>query len=163
MARVAQCSYNACKARGWWHLWGSNWKHGDALLFILSSAQIMYAYVMRPETLPPSYHRFIVKSGPIPDVALQATMLQNRGAALDVPRIISYVKGAAGAHAASLVSVEGLSHLIPCSVLHPTTPRCPSAVYAAFSGVCVDVCVCVCGCCGWVCSCATVLSVALSV
>ena len=141
MARVAQCSYNACKARGWWHLWGSNWKHGDALLFILSSAQIMYAYVMRPETLPPSYHRFIVKSGPIPDVALQATMLQNRGAALDVPRIISYVKGAAGAHAASLVSVEGLSHLIPCSVLHPTTPRCPSAVYAAFSGVCVCVCV----------------------
>ena len=41
MARVAQCCYNACKARGWWHLWGSDWRHGDALLFIVSSAQVM--------------------------------------------------------------------------------------------------------------------------
>ena len=37
--------------------------HGDSLLFIVSSAQVMYAYVMRPDTLPPSYWNFIVRTG----------------------------------------------------------------------------------------------------
>lgn len=59
--RAVQCWYNFNKARGYFHFWGSNWAHGDSLLFILSSAQIMYAYVMRPETLPVSYYKFIVK------------------------------------------------------------------------------------------------------
>jgi hypothetical protein len=59
MARVAQCVYNILKARGLWHFWGSDWNHGDALLFALTSAQIMYAYVMRPTSLPASYYKFI--------------------------------------------------------------------------------------------------------
>lgn len=59
--RAVQCWYNYNKARGHFHFWGSDWNHGDSLLFIVASAQIMYAYVMRPETLPPSYYRFIVK------------------------------------------------------------------------------------------------------
>ena len=38
---------------------------GSSLLFAMSSSQIMYAYVMRPESLLPSYWRFIVRSGPL--------------------------------------------------------------------------------------------------
>ncbi len=45
--RALQCLYNAAKARGWWHAWGSSWPHGDTLLFSVTSAQVMYAYVMR--------------------------------------------------------------------------------------------------------------------
>ena len=41
-ARALQCLYNASKARGWWHLWGSHWPHGDSLLFAITSAQVMY-------------------------------------------------------------------------------------------------------------------------
>ena len=48
LARVAQCWYNKAKVKGHWHLWGSDWAHGDSLLFSLCSAQVMYAYAMRP-------------------------------------------------------------------------------------------------------------------
>lgn len=61
-ARVAQCWYNTQKASGKWHLWGSDWPHGDSLLFSLCSAQVMYAYAMRPDTLPPPYFQFIVST-----------------------------------------------------------------------------------------------------
>lgn len=47
-------------------------KHLDAILFIISSAQIMYSYVMCPHTLPSSYWNFIVRTGPIPAKILEA-------------------------------------------------------------------------------------------
>ena len=46
MARLAQSGYISAKQNGRWHFWGSHWSHGDLLLFALSSAQVMYAYVM---------------------------------------------------------------------------------------------------------------------
>lgn len=61
MIRAAQCIYNELKRRG-------SIKpipHGDSWLFILSSAQVMYSYVMRPDSLPPSYFKFIRNTGPI--------------------------------------------------------------------------------------------------
>ena len=39
LARLLQCRYNSLKAAGRWHFWGSDWQHGDTLLFALSSAQ----------------------------------------------------------------------------------------------------------------------------
>ena len=39
LARLLQCRYNSLKAAGRWHFWGSDWQHGDTLLFTLSSAQ----------------------------------------------------------------------------------------------------------------------------
>lgn len=47
-------------------------QHLDAILFIVSSAQIMYSYVMCPHTLPSSYWNFIVRTGPIPVKILEA-------------------------------------------------------------------------------------------
>lgn len=35
--------------------------------------QVMYAYVMRPETLPKSYWNFIVHSGPIDAIVLEVS------------------------------------------------------------------------------------------
>lgn len=40
------------------------------VLFALATGQVMYAYVMRPETLPPSYWNFIVKMGFVADSTL---------------------------------------------------------------------------------------------
>ena len=65
MARLAQAGYASQKNNGRFHFWGSHWDHGDVLLFALSSAQVMYAYVMRPETLDKGFWNFIVRAGPI--------------------------------------------------------------------------------------------------
>ena len=51
-------------------------------LFALSSASVMYAYVMRPDTLPASYNKFIVRTGPIAAPVLEACRRQLRGEAL---------------------------------------------------------------------------------
>ena len=47
----------------------------------------MYAYVMRPETLPHSYWQFIVKSGPVAAVVLEAVRRNNRGLPVDVDAV----------------------------------------------------------------------------
>ncbi|KAJ6688516.1 hypothetical protein OIU74_017093, partial [Salix koriyanagi] len=39
LARVAQSAYNSAKSKNKFHLWGSHWRHGDALLFALACAQ----------------------------------------------------------------------------------------------------------------------------
>ncbi|KAE8672267.1 putative Ankyrin repeat family protein [Hibiscus syriacus] len=62
---VLKCPYNYAKSKNKFHLWGSHWRHGDSLLFPLACAQIMYAFVMRPESLPKSYKDFIQKTGPV--------------------------------------------------------------------------------------------------
>jgi hypothetical protein len=86
-ARVAFCLYNAAKTRGWWRIGGVDFDnlggYGDSLLFILSSGQIMYGYVMRPESLQPSYYRFIVKTGPIEPYVLNQFSANCSGAAID--------------------------------------------------------------------------------
>jgi hypothetical protein len=37
--------------------------HGDTLLMCVAASQIVYAFIMMPQTLPPSYVRFIRKQG----------------------------------------------------------------------------------------------------
>lgn len=69
--RALQCVYNYNKVNGYFHFWGSSWNHGDALLFSLAVGQIIYAYAMRPETLPPGYYYFIRDTGPYPEFQLE--------------------------------------------------------------------------------------------
>eukprot|EP00252_Welwitschia_mirabilis_P025869 TRINITY_DN8246_c0_g1_i2.p1 TRINITY_DN8246_c0_g1~~TRINITY_DN8246_c0_g1_i2.p1 ORF type:complete len:513 (-),score=84.57 TRINITY_DN8246_c0_g1_i2:234-1772(-) len=39
------------------------WKYGDVFLMCLSSSQILYSHILKPETLPPSYRAFLLKHG----------------------------------------------------------------------------------------------------
>jgi hypothetical protein len=39
----------------------SRWRHGDTALMCASAWQIIYCYVMMPQTLPPSFIRFLDK------------------------------------------------------------------------------------------------------
>lgn len=50
-----------------------------SLLFILASSQIMYAYVMRPETLRESYWKFIINAGPLEGDMLGLIKAHHRG------------------------------------------------------------------------------------
>eukprot|EP00924_Labyrinthula_sp_SR-Ha-C_P008971 snap_masked-scaffold_2-processed-gene-8.13-mRNA-1 protein AED:0.06 eAED:0.09 QI:0/0/0/0.33/1/1/3/0/577 len=89
--RVVQCVYNYNRERGNFHFWASSWNHGDSLLFALTSAQIMYAYVMRPETLPESYYKFIRKQGPIPEEILKAVRSSIRLKTIDIQTYLNHV------------------------------------------------------------------------
>ncbi|WCJ44464.1 hypothetical protein M5689_025130 [Euphorbia peplus] len=47
------------------------WKHGDIFLMCLSSSQILSAYILKPESMPPSYKSFLMKHGGKDRVILQ--------------------------------------------------------------------------------------------
>jgi hypothetical protein len=98
--RAVQCMYNLARIKGWWHLWGSSWPHGDSLLFALASAQVMYAYALRPESLPDSYYSFMVRTAPVSSLVLQANRTALRGGAADVAAVTDYCVAVNPNHAA---------------------------------------------------------------
>mmetsp|Transcript_10702 Transcript_10702/g.12911 ORF Transcript_10702/g.12911 Transcript_10702/m.12911 type:complete len:521 (-) Transcript_10702:1325-2887(-) len=136
--RAVQCWYNFNKERSYFHFWGSHWSHGDSLLFAVSSAQIMYAYVMRKETLPRSYHKFIVNQGPIDGLMLETVQQSCRDLPIDTGKVLDYVKKNGGEEAVKAVKPwleKQPVKLIPRRALHPHTSSAVVATLESFSGV----------------------------
>ncbi|XP_075514231.1 uncharacterized protein LOC142549267 [Primulina tabacum] len=121
LARVAQCAYNSAKSKNKFHLWGSHWSHGDTLLFSIACAQVMYAFVMRPESLPKSYQDFIQKTGPVAAPVYKAVRDCCRGSPVDIASLSTYLSNRRGF---STVKLEEFPHIVPCSVIHPITESC---------------------------------------
>ncbi|KAJ7125848.1 hypothetical protein O6H91_Y560400 [Diphasiastrum complanatum] len=121
LARVAQCTYNSAKAKNKFHFWGSHWRHGDTLLFSIASAQIMYAFVMRPETLPESYFDFIANTGPVTKPILKAVRECCRGGPVDITSLAAYIQRRTGSFPTEL---HRDMPIVPCSAVHPDTPSC---------------------------------------
>eukprot|EP00850_Spirogloea_muscicola_P025197 SM002423S08223 [mRNA] locus=s2423:750:1780:+ [translate_table: standard] len=94
LARVAQCAYNSAEGQGKLRGLGTPAKHGSTFLFALASAQVMYGFVMRPETLPASYVDFVTKTGPIAEPVIKAVRSSCRGQPVDVPSLAAYVRAA---------------------------------------------------------------------
>jgi hypothetical protein len=82
----------------------------------------MYAYVMRPETLPESYFEFIVKTGPIAKPTLKAVRESNRGVPIDIEALSAFVLGRSGKPGPPGLKPD--SPIIPCSGIHPQTASC---------------------------------------
>ncbi|KAB2089599.1 Transmembrane protein [Gossypium arboreum] len=123
LARVAQCAYNSAKSKNKFHFWGSHWRHGDSLLFSLACAQVMYAFVMRPESLPKAYQDFIQKTGPVAAPVYKAVRENCRGAPVNVASISAYLSSRGKANN---VKLEEFPSIIPCSIIHPDTNSCLS-------------------------------------
>ncbi|KAI9082843.1 hypothetical protein K1719_035173 [Acacia pycnantha] len=123
LARLAQCAYNSAKAKNKFHLWGSHWSHGDSLLFSISCAQVMYAFVMRPESLPKSYQDFIQKTGPVAEPVYKAVRDNCRGHPVDVASLSAYLSRR---RKSDYPKLEEFPSIIPCSVIHPGTDSCLS-------------------------------------
>ncbi|KAL6656559.1 hypothetical protein ACP70R_004339 [Stipagrostis hirtigluma subsp. patula] len=121
LARLAQCAYNSAKSKNKFHFWGSHWRHGDALLFSLASAQVMYAFVMRPESLPKSYQDFILKTGPVAEPVYKAVRECCRGGPLDLISLSAYL---ANKKSSKLINLTSNPSIIPCSVIHPDRTSC---------------------------------------
>ena len=95
-AKLAQAGFESAKKDYKWVRDGpGSWEHGNLLLFTLSSAQVMYAYVMRPDTLDVGFWNFIVRSGPID----KPTLAHMRQAASRLPAPVSTAAAAAVASA----------------------------------------------------------------
>lgn len=155
LARLAQSWYASQKTNGRFHFWGSHWNHGDVLLFALSSAQVMYAYVMRPETLDRGFWNFIVRAGPIDKDTLAAVRANCSSQPVDLPALSrspggvarleglsEYVSAVTRGHEGALTgttaggavaagsggSASGVMvPCIPCAVMHRST-GCPGCV-----------------------------------
>ncbi|KAL4363743.1 hypothetical protein GQ457_04G014590 [Hibiscus cannabinus] len=121
LARLAQCAYNSAKSKNRFHLWGSHWRHGDSLLFSLACAQVMYAFVMRPESLPKAYQDFIQKTGPVAAPVYKAVRESCRGGPVNVASISAYLSSRGRSN---IVKLEEFPSIIPCSIIHPDTNSC---------------------------------------
>ncbi|ONM63223.1 Transmembrane protein 135 [Zea mays] len=121
LARLAQCAYNSAKSKNKFHFWGSHWRHGDALLFSLACAQVMYAFVMRPESLPKSYQEFILKTGPVAEPVYKVVKECCRGGPVDLTALSAHLSNKRNP---DLINLTTNPSIIPCSVIHPDRASC---------------------------------------
>lgn len=82
----------------------------------------MYAYVMRPETLPESYYKFIVRTGPIHEVILQAVRDNCRDKPVVLKHVVQYFDKFRPTSPFPLK--DAYPPIIPCSLLHPRFDSC---------------------------------------
>lgn len=83
--------------------------------------QVMYAFVMRPESLPKAYQDFIQKTGPVAEPVYKAVRDSCRGHPVDVASLHAYLsrKGKS-----DYIKLEKFPSIIPCSIIHPGTNSC---------------------------------------
>ncbi|GJP48460.1 hypothetical protein CLOM_g7739 [Closterium sp. NIES-68] len=125
LARLAQC---VCASKGRWAQVLQSHplrKLGGTALFLFASAQIMYAYVMRPETLPSTYWDFISRTGPTPPPVLEAVRRSCRGLPMDTTALTAFLHGRTGQLAP--LCMGPVPAVVPCAVLHPGCASCPRA------------------------------------
>lgn len=86
----------------------------------------MYAYVMRPETLPRGYWNFIVRTGPIHPTALEAVRDNIRGRPINLAKVNGFIASCGGQRL--------LSNALPRQVsLHDQSTRCFALCFARSS------------------------------
>lgn len=110
------------KSPNWgWLFRPLNWQYGDVLLMCISSAQILYAWIFEPHSLPASYVSFLNKHGgkdrkiinAWSDIASSKRPIPN----LDIVKTYYKEKG---------VNVSLDPHMeVPCGVLHPNQQCVP--------------------------------------
>ncbi|DAZ97856.1 TPA: hypothetical protein N0F65_003283 [Lagenidium giganteum] len=132
--RALQCAYNMAKRRNYWHFWGSTWGHGDSLLFALSSAQVMYAFIMRPATLPSEYFRFIQKTGPVATDVMDLVRAGNRQLPVETAKLQRFLDKHNLIHRVTVpVGADGAAPVIPCTLIHYDTPSCSVGAFHTFT------------------------------
>ncbi|RRT67289.1 hypothetical protein B296_00006534 [Ensete ventricosum] len=81
----------------------------------------MYAFVMRPESLPKSYQDFIQKTGPVAEPVYKAVRECCRGGPMDLVSLSAYLSNKKGFSSMNLMEYPSI---IPCSVIHPDRESC---------------------------------------
>jgi hypothetical protein len=81
----------------------------------------MYAFVMRPESLPKSYQEFILKTGPVAKPVFKAVRESCRGGPVDLNALSAYLSNKRNS---DLFHLTTNPPIIPCSVIHPDRASC---------------------------------------
>ncbi|KAK6936457.1 Transmembrane protein 135, N-terminal domain [Dillenia turbinata] len=81
----------------------------------------MYAFVMRPESLPKSYQDFIQKTGPVAAPVYKAVRECCRDLPIDLASLSSYLSNK---KTSDTLKLEEFPPIIPCSIIHPDTVSC---------------------------------------
>ncbi|PKC03706.1 hypothetical protein RhiirA5_363000, partial [Rhizophagus irregularis] len=119
--RALQAVYNAGSAREYFRI-----PHGDSLIFIISTAQVLYAYTMRPTTIPKDFMNFMIATARVPKETLNINLSLRKGLPLNNDDAINLVKKFNGTKNA----LEIASNLpprpvaIPCELIHPQFDSC---------------------------------------
>ncbi|RZC69253.1 hypothetical protein C5167_034115 [Papaver somniferum] len=92
-----------------------------ALYLLARLGQVMYAFVMRPESLPKSYQDFIQKTGPVAKPIYKAVRDSCRGSPIDVVSLSAYLFNS---KASSSLKIQEFPSIIPCSMIHPDANSC---------------------------------------
>ncbi|KAG0029769.1 hypothetical protein BGZ81_003456 [Podila clonocystis] len=121
MIRSMQGVYNAGKHRGLF-----SFRHGDAALFAIACGQVMYAYTMQPDSIPPEYLKFMLNTARVPAEALAFNRARVRGFPVDVSQVQALVKRFKGTPNSiqTAASLTEYTTIIPCAVLHPAFDSC---------------------------------------
>ncbi|KAL7747544.1 hypothetical protein RI367_007141 [Sorochytrium milnesiophthora] len=143
--RALQAIYNMLKSRDMFHF-----PLGDSLLFVCSCAQIMYSYILYPQTLPPEFYSFMINMAKIPRYVLQINRESIRGGPVDVQAFLDWMgkkpmTAAVRRYMSSLLALAATSSpaaddnnnnnnddkntklffpILPCQFLHPHTDSC---------------------------------------
>lgn len=89
------------------------WKHGDVFLMCLSSSQILSAYILNQDSLPPSYKSFLYKHGGKDPVILQGV----KDIACGLP--FSNLDGIEKHYKSTGVNIKLDPEMkVPCSIIH---------------------------------------------
>ncbi|KAI8378960.1 hypothetical protein BD560DRAFT_453314 [Blakeslea trispora] len=112
-------------------------KHGDALLFAVTCAQVLYAYTMRPETLPPDFYSFMVKAARCPKGSLLLNEKNVRGLPITPNEALDMIsKLRPTPHAVEVISKIPMDMAaIPCEMLHPWIDGCQTTALERFAKV----------------------------
>lgn len=81
----------------------------------------MYAFVMRPESLPKSFQDFIQKTGPVSKPVYRAVRDCCRGFPVDVASLSTYLSDKSNS---KNIKLDEFPSIIPCSVIHPDSSSC---------------------------------------
>ncbi|KAF9930300.1 hypothetical protein FBU30_000646 [Linnemannia zychae] len=130
--RAMQGVYNAGKYRGQF-----SFRHGDALLFAVGTAQVLYAYTMHPDTIPKEFFGFMVKTARVPAEALALNRMRVRGFPLDL-KVVRAMVDRFKPTAQTLETIANMSETVealPCAALHPWVDSCRETNIDRFLGV----------------------------
>ncbi|KAI9022769.1 hypothetical protein CLU79DRAFT_804209 [Phycomyces nitens] len=110
-------------------------KNGDSLLFGLTCAQVLYAYTMQPQTLPPDFFVFMIKAARVPDPLLRLNAKNIRKIPLDPGEALNAIKKFRPTqHAIDVVSaLPPLPTVTPCEAIHPWVDSCTGTAFERFS------------------------------
>ncbi|KAF9441977.1 hypothetical protein P691DRAFT_711032 [Macrolepiota fuliginosa MF-IS2] len=140
--RGLQGSYNSYTTRKGIHV-----PHGDVLVFALACGQIMYAFLLRPDSLPRSYHVWIGQAGQISPECVRMNQglvregkiqLADLNKVLATPDITPVNTADLLAFQRDYLSAQPSTYLprfVPCSAVHPAVSACSSVPLDRFFAV----------------------------